>query len=291
MNFKKILYAAPVLLVAVFFSDYAFTKLNNFSYMNRAWDVVGPGMTTRKDCSSCHAGGTTVTQDSAHRIFIFGSGLRAYKPDSVYTISYKLIATGPVGFSSTVLRNDSNTMAGTLMATDTNETKVYLHTASGRSYMNHREGQVTGGVKEYTFKWKAPAKGTGTVTFYFSSLSSNNDDATSDDSVFNNTWIVSEAPVSSSGLVQKISGNASVLVYPNPASDRIHISFVNGSDGATSISLTSIDGKQHAELMNEQLSRGAQELNLLIPANLQAGIYFLRIGNDQMSHTEKILVQ
>jgi hypothetical protein len=157
--------------------------------------------------------------------------------------------------------------------------------------MNHREGQVTGGVKEYTFKWKAPAKGTGTVTFYFSSLSSNNDDATSDDSVFNNTWIVSEAPVSSSGLVQKISGNASVLVYPNPASDRIHISFVNGSDGATSISLTSIDGKQHAELMNEQLSRGAQELNLLIPANLQAGIYFLRIGNDQMSHTEKILVQ
>jgi hypothetical protein len=288
MKKRTLIYALPFLAGAMLISDLALSKLDNFTSMNRAWDVVGTGVTTRRDCSACHSGLAAIVDNSVNRTFTFDSG-SVYTPGATHVIKFKILASGTVGFSSTVLRNDSSKMAGTIMPVDTNEAKTFFHAASGRTYINHRVGATTAGMKEYSFTWTAPAKGTGPVTFYFSSLSSNVDESQSDDTTYNNSYVITEKIVKPEGL-NSSSLNAAMSVYPNPASDKINVSFNNTTKGLTTVTMFSYDGKQTISLMNEVLNSGNQSLDLNLPADVKPGIYFIRVSNNNMNAVHKILV-
>ncbi len=286
MKNNKLFYVLPLLIAAIFLSDVAYTRLLNFTSVSRAWDVVGPGITARKDCSACHTGVTAVTNNNVLRVFTLDTGQTAYKPKQVYTIKFKILSTGTVGFSATVLGNDSNRMVGTLTPIDTNETKVFFHAGSGRYYINHRVGSTTGGVKEYIFTWTAPAAGKGAVTFYFASLSSDNDNGSDGDTTYQNSYIITEA--SSTGITEASNSN-SFIVFPNPATDRINISFYNKTNSNTEISLYSLDGKQVFTLLDENLNTGEQTFDFDLSGNIKPGIYFVKISNDHMNNVKKIL--
>ncbi len=286
MKKSKLFYVLPLLIAAIFLSDIAYTRLLNFTTVSRAWDVVGPGITVRKDCSACHLDVTPVTNNNVLRVFTLDTGQTAYKPNKVHTIKFKILSTGTVGFSSTVLGNDSNKMIGTLTPIDTNETKVFFHAGSGRYYINHRVGATTGGVKEYTFTWTAPAAGKGPVTFYFASLSSNNDNGSDFDTTYQNSYVITEAI--SIGISEASKSN-SFKVFPNPATDRINISFYNKTNSNTEVSLYSLDGKQALTLLNENLNAGEQTLNFDLSGNIKPGIYFVKISNEDMNSVQKIL--
>jgi Secretion system C-terminal sorting domain len=288
MKKRTLLYALPILAGAMLISDLAISKLDNFTSVNRAGDPVGPGVTSRKDCSSCHNGIDVIVNDNVKRMFTFDSG-SVYTPGATHVIKFKILASGTVGFSSTVLKNDSNIKAGVIAPIDTNESKVFTHATSGRTYLNHRVGTTANGMKEYSFQWTAPAKGSGPVTFYFSSLSSNLDDGTSDDTVYNNSYVITEKVTIPEGL-NSSSLNTEMSVYPNPASDKINVSFNNTTKGLTSVTMFSYDGKQTISLMNEVLNSGSQSLNLNLPADVKPGIYFIRVSNSNMNAVHKILV-
>ncbi|MBP7511487.1 MAG: T9SS type A sorting domain-containing protein [Bacteroidia bacterium] len=288
MKKRTLFYALPFIAGAMLISDLAISKLDNFTSVNRAGDVTGPGVTTRRDCSSCHSGLDAIVDNSVNRVFTFDSG-SVYTPGAEHIIKYKLFASGTVGFSSTVLRNDSNRMAGTIKPMDSLEAKTFLHAASGRTYINHRVGATTAGMKEYSFKWTAPAKGTGPVTFYFSSISSNVDDATSDDTTYNNSYVITEKIEEPIGI-KNASFNASLNVYPNPTSGNIHVSFNNASFGLTTVNLFSYDGKQSYMLFNENVNSGNQNLSIELPLDIKPGIYFVRVTNNSMNSIHKILV-
>ncbi len=287
MKKTKLFYVLPLLITAIFLSDYAYTRLANFTTVSRAWDVAGPGITVRKDCSACHLDVTPVAQNNVFRVFTFDTGQTAYTPNKVHTIKFKIIATGPVGFSSTVLGNDSNKMVGTIASVDTNDTKVFLHAGSGRYYMNHKEGATTAGVKVYTYTWTAPAAGKGAVTFYFASLSSNNDNGSDFDTTYQNSYVITEA-LPSTGISEASNSN-SIKVFPNPATDRINVSFYNKTNSNTEVSLYSLDGKQAFTLLNENLNAGEQTFNFDLSGNIKPGIYFVKISNDHMNSVKKIL--
>jgi hypothetical protein len=144
-------------------------------------------------------------------------------------------------------------------------------------------------MKEYSYKWTAPAIGTGPVTFYFSSLSSNMDDATSDDTTYNNSYVITEKVSIPEGL-NTASFNAAMSVYPNPASSMINVNFNNASKGMTTVTMFSYDGKQSISLLNEVLSSGNQTLNLNLPSDIKSGIYFIRVSNSNTNAVRKILV-
>ncbi|OYU94928.1 MAG: hypothetical protein CFE21_14715 [Bacteroidetes bacterium B1(2017)] len=283
----KLIYALPLTVIAIFLTQFGFTKLVNFTSTTRAWDAIGPGITVRKDCTGCHTDVAPVTQDNTHRIFTLGAGLTKYKPGEVHTVKFKILGAGPVGFSCTVLKNDSNIMCGTLAVVDTNETKLFLHAASGRYYMNHRVGATADGVKEYTFSWTAPAKGSGPVTFYFSSLSSNGDDATTDDTTYQNSYVIEEGIPTS---LSSVSSNSEVKVFPNPALDRIGVNFTNTTKGTTKITLISMDGKEAVTLLNDELEMGEQKLSFDLSGKVQSGVYFLSISNGTHRSIQKILI-
>lgn len=288
MKKNKLFYVLPLLIGAILISQFAFTKLNNFTSLNRAGDVVGPGVTTKKDCSnSCHTGVTAVVNNTVNRIFTFGTGQTAYIPGTVHNVKFKIKGAAPVGFTATVLRNDSNIMAGTLTPSDTSETKVFLHAASGRYYINHRLGDPVGGEKEYNFTWTAPAKGKGAVTFYFASLTSNNDQSWDFDTTYQNTYVITEGtPI---GISENSAAN-SFNVFPNPVTDKVNVSFTNKTAGVTTVNLYSLDGKQSISLLNENLTAGEHTFNFDLSENVKSGIYFIRISNASMNSVKKILV-
>ncbi len=179
-------------------------------------------------------------------------------------------------------------MVGVLTASDTNETKVFCHTASGRYYMNHRVGATTDGVKEYTFKWTAPALGTGDITFYFASVSSNNDDGSTDDTVYTNTYVITEK-LKSDGIENLQTFYASV--YPNPASDILNVNFFNHSTSLITVMLISYDGKESLNLLSANLENGMQALNFNISGKVKPGVYLLKISSAHSNCIQKILVQ
>lgn len=287
MKKNRLIYLLLILAAAIFISENAFSFLTNFTNVNRAGDVVGPGITSVKSCTGCHTGVTAITNNNVSRIFTFDNGKTSYIPGKTHTVKFKIFGGGPVGFSTTVLRNDSNTMYGTLTSTDTSQTKLFLHIASGRSYLNHRVGTTTGGSIEYSFTWTAPAKGAGPVTFYFSSLTSNNDQSSSDDTTYLNTYVITEGTTTGMSAVSKSN---SFVAYPNPATDRINVDLNNASACNTIVSLYSIDGKQSMNLLNENLNAGEQKLSFDLSGKVKAGIYFIKVSNAEMNSIQKILI-
>lgn len=286
-NIYKYLFILPVLVAGLLISENAFSLLTNFSSVNRAGDPIGPGLTSSKNCTGCHSGMTPISNNQVSRQFTFGANETKYIPGNTYTIKFKIVAGGTVGFSATVLRNDSNTMAGTWSVLDTSQTKIFPHLASGRFYMNHRIGSTTGGVREYQFKWTAPAQGTGPVTFYFGSLTSNDDQSSSGDSTFLNSYVIAEG--TTTGL-STYSGSSICEVYPNPVNEKVTISFVQRDPGNVTINLTSLDGKNQWILFNEAKGAGMHQLSFNLTGLVKPGIYFLRLEGSGINHIQKVLV-
>lgn len=280
-------YAFPLLLAAILVSYSGYTLLTNFNSVNRAGDPAGPGVSSSKNCTGCHSGIATVNNNTVMREFSLGNNLTAYIPGTQYTVTFKINAAGPVGFSATVLRNDSNTMAGSLMSDDTSQTKVVSHLASGRYYVNHRVGDVTSGSKTYTFKWTAPAAGTGPVTFYIGSLSSNNDQASTGDTTYINAYVITEG--SATGFAD-LHSDAIEAIYPNPVSETLHINLKKAVHGQINARLVSLNGSRSYNLLNEYPATGATQLSIQIPALAKPGIYFLNLTGSDWNHIQKILV-
>lgn len=288
MKIKSILIAAPLILGAVFISQFATSKLNNFTTLNRAGDPTGPGITSVKNCTSCHSGMTAIAND-ASRVFTFGDGNMKYYADSTYQVKFRINANGPVGFSATVLRNDSNLNAGMIVPADTLETKLFQHLASGRYYLNHRTGIPANGYKEYAFTWTAPKKGSGNVTFYFGSLTGDGDSTTSADTSFTNSYVITEEmlPV---GVITSEDVNPSFTVWPNPASEKLFVNFDNQRSGNVTIRMYSIDGRHSVALLNQILPAGKQNLNIDLPGQVVPGVYILQFTAGEMNKVQKILV-
>lgn len=80
---------------------------------------------------------------------------------------------------------------------------------------------------------------------------------------------------------------SNVEVYPNPASDQIFVSN-NGSSEVFSYELTDINGKLIAEKSNAINGTTIQEVNI---KQLENGVYFMRIFNDNAEKTFRIVKQ
>lgn len=87
-----------------------------------------------------------------------------YTPGTTYTLTATCTNANQSKFGFEISpQNSTGTLLGTLIATNTTETKLI---GSGK-YITHTSSGATGsGSKVWTFQWTAPVAGTGTVTFY-----------------------------------------------------------------------------------------------------------------------------
>ena len=76
--------------------------------------------------------------------------------------------------------------------------------------------------------------------------------------------------------------NLDILVYPNPAANQLNISL--SSDELLDLTLLDVNGKT---VLSRTISNFSNTLDI---SRIDAGLYFLRIGNNQNYSTTKIQI-
>jgi hypothetical protein len=154
------------------------------------------------NCLQCHTNGVYGTPTPLIQIFQQGTTtpVTAYTPGTTYdmrvTVFNNLGGTPPrFGFQMTALRSVGNQPLGVYSNLGTNVQQI---TANGRTYVEHNASSTN---NLFTFRWTAPAAGTGNVDFYASGVCANNNLSMSGDNAGSFTLMISEAvPFSVSGV-------------------------------------------------------------------------------------------
>lgn len=89
--------------------------------------------------------------------------------------------------------------------------------------------------------------------------------------------------------VYEPENDIALLLFPNPASEKVNISFYSTLTQKAVISLSNISG-QTVRTINTEIYQGQAELEFNL-SGLDKGIYFLTITSEQFSETRKLIVQ
>lgn len=217
--------------------------------------------------SGCHTG--TPTPQS--NIISSDIPTEGYTPGQQYNISVTLSGAGAKGFMVSPQKTDG-TLLGTLTSgagSQVVQTKWITHTTPKN---------VNPGT--WTFKWTAPASGTGVVDFYGAFAITRQSTLTDKYSVQEK----STTGVAENALISKL------VIFPNPVvSDNLMVSFNLKSAEYIKINLVDLTGRIVAELSNKFILGGLNELNVKLP-NINNGIYFIQLSGANTSLTKRILV-
>lgn len=237
--------------------------------------VVGghTGAPGESSCTGCH-GGIANTGPGSLQLVLSDTTLR-YTPGESFNATVTMRQTGldKFGFVGLALKDAGNTTIGTFTIDDAVRTRTYND--GPRKYVSHTPCGADATPPDslsWTFHWKAPATNVGNITLYLAGLASNHNHALSGDDTY--TLMVHLIPDSIALGLQDPTSINRLQLWPNPASDVVHFSVVGDSDnGSTRMAeVWSGDGRF--------LSSKALTQNNLSVADLQSGIYRLRITNE-----------
>lgn len=212
----------------------------------------------------------------------FSGNSGQYFADSTYQLMVKIEnpQSSRNGFQILAL-DQSDQNVGTWQLLDANKMKIIPGIGfPNRKYVTHR---AAGNEQtEWTVAWKAPSMDVGTVTFYASVNSTNDNGLNTGDEVYTTSLSVEyEEPSSIGGDVSSI-----IKVFPTVSGGKFWMDFPT-TFGVANISLHDLQGSVQRQL--EIRSGGLQELEV---HDLNAGVYFLKIisENGQFA-VKKIIVQ
>lgn len=227
-----------------------------------------PGYTNspfdNKNCSHC-MGGSAIPVSGWITSTIPASG---YVMGQTYNIIVSGTGTSKKGFQLSP-QDPSGTLIGIL--TPLGNTKLV---GLGRYITHTTPSQANPTI--WTFEWTAPSTAAGDVVFYASIALGKTDTRVT-------TYTVSQSTVGIEDNKIRITS-----VYPNPAHDRLTLSFILPMEATFSAELQSISGKSYPALVPETLSAGSwtKQVNLDLPA----GIYILRLRAGDNELTQKIVI-
>lgn len=207
----------------------------------------GPGLAGAPgegDCTSCHgaigtAGKVTITA---------GASATTYTPGQ--TIRMRVTLEDPSaarwGFSLTA-RKTSDTSAGVGTLTPAGS-QTLVESAGGAEFISHSATGTFAGTRNsvsWEFDWRAPAAGTGGVTFFVAGNAANrNNSADGGDRIYRGSLALTEAAGSGGGGATPTANTHSApgLIYGGGWSSTLY--FVNGSDSEVSfdVNLRKNDG-------------------------------------------------
>ncbi len=238
---------------------------------NRTGSAVAIGT-----CGNCHGGGsgtTTLTISLKEK----SSGTDAngkYTPGATYTVSLagNNGSLAKFGFQFTAMKS-GNQQAGTFanMASGT-----HAKTINGISIAEQQQSLAkTNGAFLTTFDWVAPAAGTGKVTFngIFNAVDGNNQ-STGDAVSLPASLELNESTTTG---ITEVNAQEHFTLYPNPATDMLHVKPANLSN-AYSIIITDVTGKTITSIS----ASGNNAISIPVQ-HLSAGRYLLQL--QQNGHT------
>ncbi|MCP4521628.1 MAG: T9SS type A sorting domain-containing protein [Cytophagales bacterium] len=232
--------------------------------------AVGPNK-SHQSCSVCHSGGN-YSPSMTISLKKDGNAVTTYEPGETYQLEFNIAATGsPAAYGmqavAIVDKDDSN--AGVLTADITPNTHI-----SGDTYFEQSQRNTN---SKFEASWRAPAAGTGSVSFIGIGLAVNGSGTSGDEATSEVTLSIQEN-ISTSTLE---GTNTTVSVYPNPTNKTLNVVLSNPSN----ISLVDQLGNVN---INIEGSTGEQTINV---EDLAPGVYNLIISNDAEVIKERVVIQ
>ncbi len=262
-----------------------------------AFEILSPdgkagysGAPGEGNCTSCHdgsavnSGGATVAITVDPSMGMMGG----YIPGHDYTITATISNSQSPNHKrfgvDVVALLSSGANGGTITITNTTLTKLKTNKVGSNTRNNvvHTGSQNVGpGTQTFSFKWTAPAQGTGTVTIYASMMGANNDGGTDGDKVYTTSLVVPEAGmgVSDSKIINNLS------IFPNPSNGSFQVS--TGDVEFSSNSNAQIFNASGKLVFNSSMYNSTTEMNL---SNQPAGIYFVKVYNGSTIQSGKVII-
>lgn len=273
---RKITLLTTLFFIALVGIDSAYNQAHTNSTGAPAGRTGSPG-DNGLTCASagCHSATATVGSN----LFLTGVPAAGYNPGQTYTVQVNFSGTGNKGFQISP-QNQAGALLGELINTSTSGNQG-THTVGGGKYITHRLAQSTASGS-WTFQWRAPAAGTGPVTFYGAFANGRNG------SLRTQAITVQEnlaASVAEAGKLQHFR------MYPNPVNDRLTLSYSLERSEKVIIKMYDITGREALQLLNETQEAGEHQLSYDLKPQLNAGMYFVSVDAGGKRFSQKLLVK
>jgi hypothetical protein len=234
-----------------------------------------------KTCTDCHGGGKATDKPGWITTDIPEAG---YRPGTDYSVTVRgEHATASVfGFELTAERA-GNTKTGGFDKAGNNQLQLL---AAGNAVTHTSSGTTpAGGAKAWTVKWKAPAAGTGDVTFYAAVNAANGNLGTSGDAIFSTKLAIAEQDLSA---IVQTEHPAWVTFFPNPATDVVILATEGLESAPYTLAIYSLTGQQVISQPVE-LSTGTDRISLNV-SKLPNGTYFAVLSSTTRIIKSKLLI-
>jgi hypothetical protein len=274
---KKVYILTSLLAVASYFAYMAATP--HVLKAERTGIVNYNGSTN--DCSSCHRGIKATVTNNGNAALTSDIPNTGYVPGTTYNMTLTIkTKTTKVGFDVAAL-NSTKSLTGTISSISSNaknNSGEVTHTGTNT---------VTGGSKVINYKWQAPAKGTGAVTFYGAVAINPNLTSSMDTlSKFNTVFVESVTTSADDYLLEE----SAVSVTPTIAKETFDVNYNVQSAGSVKIELLKADGSFAMYLVDGQKSAG-EFTRTVNSSSLKSGIYLVRSTINGKTKTDKVVIE
>lgn len=249
-----------------------------------------PGEGVNNNCTQCHSG-SVLNGDSQNEFTVLDGSftpVTSYIPGASYTVTLQL-ASNPAkkGFSSTVLDDGTNSMAGSLTGSGVGGTQDFPNGGVTRDYVSHTSGSNTSANIIWSWNWIAPATNVGNVTFYVASNAANNNGATTGDQIF-----LSQHTLNGTVGISELNGNDFLFnAGYSDVGNKVTLNFTSLIADYMFFNLVDLNGKSVFTSDMTKSVIGKNKNNVSLPAEIENGMYVVHffVGNRAMS--AKIMIQ
>jgi hypothetical protein len=293
IKMKKIAYA-----FIVFISLSSFVVFNTYKSSGGHPSSTGaPGEKTCADAIvACHSN-ATVTTDNINEVntLVFSQADSTYQPGQTYTITLSAFKTGikRFGFEIVALTNSDNKNSGTWIITDADRTHTLTGSSSlpDRQYITHSTNgtpAVSSGLGKWSFKWTAPNKNVGNITFYYATNCTNSSGDASGDKLYLSSFTIRPSATASIVAIDKKS---TFKVQYEAANRKMFIQYNLIKSASAVLSMVDMQGKVVQVLSLPTSNAGKVSQSIQLPSNISNGMYVVNIKIGMETLTERILIQ
>jgi hypothetical protein len=236
------------------------------------------------NCSNCHNGGLTTPMCTITSSPAFGPG-DTYMPNTTYTITITGSGYTKYGFDFEILDSQSPVTStvhdfGTIDSVPPGE---FINPPSA-SYPYSDVAHTIPRTGAFTVIWTAPASGTGYL--YCALLGANGNSSTSGDNVKLMNMTLTQ---SLNGIEAYSDTNLNLNVFPNPANEKVRVSYNLTERSIVSLKLFNLKGDLVKELLSETQNKGTYNMESQL-TGVAKGMYMLRLSMNGKQSVKKLIV-
>lgn len=250
-----------------------------------------------KTCSysGCHVTPFVVSNDTTVNKLIFPNADSTYIPGQTYSITLKVQNPNILkfGFELVAIKDADSTNTGQIIITDPVRTQDlgYVAVMGPRTSVAHKTAgtsAISTGFTQWTFDWTAPATNEGTITFYYATNCTNNNNAASGDKIYLSSFKIKP---SANISVQEYINESNINAFYDIETNKLVLSYYLKTGKQVSVDVADNSGRRVFSSSGRLKAQGPQKEEIPLAENVSKGVYFVTVMMDNKKITKKIIVQ